>query len=159
MSEPRTSGGASRPSVQVGWILAAVAVLAAVVFAGLWRSAVDDRDAEAARADDLQAELDEIAAAEAALPDLAELAADTFSDDGDWSGGPEFVTVTLEGVGVLRMGELEDYLSELGFSRAVSERMGRTRALDGTQSASGTKVNATWTYHPDNGLQVVFERE
>jgi len=37
--------------------------------------------------------------------------------------------------------------------------MMKMRALDGTQRAAGHNVNATWTYHPDNGLQIVFEVE
>ena len=35
--------------------------------------------------------------------------------------------------------------------------MGQTRALDGTQRAEGKNVNVSWTYHPDDGLQIVFE--
>lgn len=55
--------------------------------------------------------------------------------------------------------DLEMYLAKLGFSPAVYERMNRTRALDGTQSATADGFNVTWTYHPDNGLEAVFERE
>ncbi len=36
-------------------------------------------------------------------------------------------------------------------------RMSDTRALDGTREAQGTNCNVTWTYHPDDGLQMVFE--
>ncbi len=49
------------------------------------------------------------------------------------------------------------YLDELGFSSAVAERMSKTRALDGTQTAEGNNCNVSWTYHPDDGLQMVFE--
>jgi hypothetical protein len=42
----------------------------------------------------------------------------------------------------------------LGFSSATSDRISNTRALDGTLSATGEHVNATWTYHPDDGLQM-----
>ncbi len=52
---------------------------------------------------------------------------------------------------------LKNMLQQLGFSSAVVSRMYRTRALDGTQSATGEHANATWTYHPDPGLQIVFE--
>lgn len=48
-------------------------------------------------------------------------------------------------------------LDELGFSPAVVDRMAATRALDGTLRADGHNCNVTWTYHPDDGLQMVFE--
>jgi hypothetical protein len=37
--------------------------------------------------------------------------------------------------------------------------MTRTRALDGTQDARRQSVNVTWIYHPDCGLQMVFEAD
>lgn len=39
--------------------------------------------------------------------------------------------------------------------RVVSE-MDATRALDGMQRASWDKMSASWTYHPDDGLQVIL---
>jgi hypothetical protein len=47
---------------------------------------------------------------------------------------------------------------------AVISRMDRTRALDGTQDATwsasdGTQIRASWTYHPDAGLNIVLEEE
>jgi hypothetical protein len=48
-------------------------------------------------------------------------------------------------------------LAELGFSASVVDRMDSTRALDGTQTAEGDLAVAFWTYHPDNGLHVIFE--
>ena len=47
-------------------------------------------------------------------------------------------------------------MDELGFSSAAVQRMGQTRALDGTQEADADHVNVTWTFHPDDGLQAVF---
>ena len=35
--------------------------------------------------------------------------------------------------------------------------MSNTRAFDGTQEAEGKNSNVTWTCHPDDGLQMVFE--
>jgi hypothetical protein len=52
---------------------------------------------------------------------------------------------------------LSEYLSALGFSDAVLDRMSNTRALDGTLTAQGDHCNVSWTYHPDDGLQMVFE--
>ena len=47
-------------------------------------------------------------------------------------------------------------MDELGFSSAAVQRMGQTRALDGTQEADADHVNVPWTFHPDDGLQAVF---
>jgi hypothetical protein len=52
---------------------------------------------------------------------------------------------------------LTTVLAELGFSPSVVDRMDSTRALDGTQTAEGDLAVAFWTYHPDNGLHVIFE--
>lgn len=91
--------------------------------------------------------------------DLASEAEAVFSDDTVWRGDHRYVTVTITETSFLSVIDLEMYLAKLGFSPAVYERMNRTRALDGTQSATADGVNVTWTYHPDNGLEAVFERE
>ncbi|MFP4512489.1 MAG: hypothetical protein ACLFRV_06040 [Acidimicrobiales bacterium] len=91
--------------------------------------------------------------------DLGSIAEETFSEESVWQGDDRYLSVTLRDGDFVHVVELDVYLEQLGFSPAVSERMGRTRALDGTQSAHGDGVNVTWTYHPDNGLQAVFERE
>lgn len=48
-------------------------------------------------------------------------------------------------------------LGRLGMPAGTAARMDGTRALDGTQSAEGEHATATWTYHPDDGLRVVFQ--
>ena len=45
---------------------------------------------------------------------------------------------------------------EMGFSDSLLERMGGTRALDGTQTSDNKVVDVSWTYHPDKGLRVVY---
>ena len=54
-----------------------------------------------------------------------------------------------------------DYIKEinktLGFPDSVWEKMLKTRALDGTQSHKTKDFTATWSYHPDNGLDVIYE--
>ena len=47
--------------------------------------------------------------------------------------------------------------SDLGFSSALFEEMGQTRALDGRQSDSNDKYEVSWSYHPDNGLEVMYK--
>jgi hypothetical protein len=38
---------------------------------------------------------------------------------------------------------------------SVVAQMGSTRALDGTRDASFDGMTATWTYHTDDGLEVI----
>lgn len=100
------------------------------------------------------------AAAEAALPDLKDLADKAFdATKVEPEGNAKSLDITLIGYDAPSHQALESFLTTLGFSDAVYTRMMETRALDGTQRAEGRNVNATWTYHPDHGLQVVFEVE
>lgn len=74
------------------------------------------------------------------------------------SGDSEVMHLTLSKVSVLtRKTDLTNMLESLGFSAAVFERMKATRALDGTQTAHGENCNVSWTFHPDDGLNMVFE--
>ena len=50
-------------------------------------------------------------------------------------------------------------LERLGTPSAVRERMGETRAIDGTREESWGSYRATWTYHPDQGLHVVISAQ
>lgn len=43
-----------------------------------------------------------------------------------------------------------------GFSEYLYTRMGQTRALDGTQNEENDNFKVTWTYHPDQGLEVIY---
>lgn len=47
--------------------------------------------------------------------------------------------------------------SLLGLPSSVYERMNHTTALSGTQTYSAYKLEVSWTYHPDNGLEVMYE--
>lgn len=40
---------------------------------------------------------------------------------------------------------------------SVAEKMSSTRALDGMQSQNCGDFTVSWTYHPDNGLKVIYE--
>ena len=40
---------------------------------------------------------------------------------------------------------------------SISEKMSSTRALDGMQSQNCGTFTVSWTYHPDNGLRVIYE--
>ncbi len=48
---------------------------------------------------------------------------------------------------------------ELGFNGSVYSNMLRTSALMGRQSAENDKYRVSWTYHPDDGLEVTYEKK
>lgn len=49
--------------------------------------------------------------------------------------------------------------TELGFSAAVYEKMLNTTALMGRQTEENKKYRVSWTYHPDHGLEVMYEEK
>lgn len=48
---------------------------------------------------------------------------------------------------------------KLGFSSSVSQKMLATTALMGRQTAENKHFRVSWTYHPSNGLEVMYERK
>lgn len=48
---------------------------------------------------------------------------------------------------------------KLGFSDAVYRKMMETSALMGRQSEENNKYRVSWTYHPDAGLEVMYEKK
>lgn len=48
-------------------------------------------------------------------------------------------------------------LGALDMPDSVDARIGSTRALDGTQAAEWDDISASWTYHPDDGLNMILE--
>ena len=52
--------------------------------------------------------------------------------------------------------DIECVLDELGAPSSIVAKMGATRALDGMQTANWSDYEATWTYHPDDGLDVIL---
>lgn len=53
---------------------------------------------------------------------------------------------------------IEDINKKLGLSDSVYRKMTSTRALDGVQAVEENGVRAQWTYHPDKGLEVIYEK-
>jgi hypothetical protein len=47
-------------------------------------------------------------------------------------------------------------LDELDAPQSLVSRMESTRALDGMQSATWSSYEVTWTYHPDDGLDLII---
>ncbi len=52
---------------------------------------------------------------------------------------------------------IEEVNQELGFSSGVYQRMKETTALQGRQTESNDRYTVSWTYHPDKGLEVLYE--
>ncbi|MDH6464331.1 hypothetical protein M2302_004529 [Micromonospora sp. A200] len=74
--------------------------------------------------------------------------------------GDQGKTLTLHGAGKessgLSYSMLECYWSALDMSDAVKAEVGATRALDGRQTGDWGDIHASWSYHPDSGLQMVL---
>jgi len=103
-------------------------------------------------------QLSAIESTRTATPDLIEIAERHLGDTAFVTGDSDSVSVIIFDAGSAKAAPgLQAMLDELGFSSAVVDRMGNTRALDGTRDAQGHNCNVTWTYHPDDGLQMVFE--
>lgn len=52
---------------------------------------------------------------------------------------------------------VEDIIAELGLPQSLFAKMGETRSIDGIQSEEYDYVSVSWSYHPDYGLEVIFE--
>ncbi|RLP89283.1 hypothetical protein EAD89_15130 [Micromonospora sp. BL4] len=76
--------------------------------------------------------------------------------------GDEGKTLTLHGDGKessgLSYSTLECYWSALDMPDSVKAEVEATRALDGRQSGDWADIHASWSYHPDSGLQMVLTR-
>ena len=63
-----------------------------------------------------------------------------------------------EGDNALPIETMGCYLVGLDVPDSVIHRMEQTRALDGAQEAEWDGLHATWTFHPDEGLDIVIEQ-
>ncbi|MER7459889.1 hypothetical protein [Micromonospora sp. NPDC126480] len=74
--------------------------------------------------------------------------------------GDEGRTLTLHGAGEedagLSYSVLLCYWRALDVPDAIVSEIGATRALDGRQTGEWDKMRASWSYHPDHGLQMVL---
>ena len=52
---------------------------------------------------------------------------------------------------------IKNTLNKLGFRESVRNSMGNTTALQGKQTEENEKYKVTWSYHPDHGLEILFE--
>lgn len=65
---------------------------------------------------------------------------------------------TVEGKGGVNAADVTCILDKLGAPAAVVQKMASTRALDGRQTESWGDFTATYTYHPDRGLDMTIEQ-
>jgi hypothetical protein len=129
--------GKSRRGLWIG-----LAAVAAVIFVGLAVTFVVGR-ASAAR----------VMQDTATTCDLALASGAVVGDDG--------ATLTLDGKGAeestgLDITQIACVLFALKTPDAVVAQIDGTRSLDGRQSATWGDVSASWTYHPDNGLDMIL---
>lgn len=54
---------------------------------------------------------------------------------------------------------IENVNKELGFSDSLNEKMNTTTWSQGKQTDENDKFKVTWTYHPDKGLEVMYEKK
>lgn len=154
-SPPESSAASSGSRTNPLWVVIGVLVLALIGATAMWLTTASDLSTAQQSLGQLQqAEADRDAEA-AEVPDLRAVADRYLGDVGFIRGNSDSVSITLTGYGF--ESSLKSMLHELGFSSAVMDRMLQTRALDGTLEADGKNCNVSWTYHPDDGLQMVFE--
>ncbi len=80
------------------------------------------------------------------------------SDDGTWMKYDSNPSNFDEwSVGAWSLGFIEIANEELGLPSSVYQKMLETRSLDGRQSDETDVIEVSWTYHPDNGLEVMYE--
>jgi hypothetical protein len=60
--------------------------------------------------------------------------------------------------GTLNASDLGCIFGQLNTPDYVIHEMGQTTALNGRQSDTWRDFSASWTYHPDNGLDVLFRQ-
>jgi hypothetical protein len=60
-------------------------------------------------------------------------------------------------IGGLDFDDVECVLDALDAPDSMVEKMTSTRALDGMQTGTWGDITATWTFHPDDGLDIILE--
>lgn len=74
-----------------------------------------------------------------------------YNYDSDYSSSTTYASKALSAIRLIHI--------KLSLPSYLYDEMLETRALDGRQSYSGTKVNVSWRYHPDSGLEVRYTKK
>lgn len=53
---------------------------------------------------------------------------------------------------------IQDINKALELPDSLETKMGQTRSIDGRQTEEYDNVTVSWTYHPDKGLEVLYEK-
>jgi hypothetical protein len=83
---------------------------------------------------------------------------DTYPDDFE-NMDPVLVSMLLRDTQSDALEAIRYANKELGFNGSVYSRMLETTALMGRQSEENDKYKVSWTYHPDDGLEVTYEKK
>ncbi len=154
------SGAATTRRRPLPAVVLIILVIGLVATTAMWLTTASDLASSQRTVVSLQAAADVREASAADVPNLKQVADKYFTDASMVYGDAESVSITIQDSDIeLAIVALPPMLTDLGFSSAVIDRMNTTRALDGTLSADGKNCNVTWTYHPDHGLQMVFEAD
>jgi hypothetical protein len=92
----------------------------------------------------------------APVPDPTPFEATRDTCDPEFKGttiGDRGKTFIIDGLGTEAIGCV---LNALGAPESVQQQVWTTRALDGRQSATWSGFSASWTYHPDNGADIII---
>ena len=73
----------------------------------------------------------------------------TEKDDFTWSYYEDYFIPADE--------KIAEINKDLGFSEALYEKMNSTTWSQGVQTESNDEYTVSWTYHPDKGLEVMYE--
>lgn len=84
-------------------------------------------------------------------------------DAGTLADGGQTLVLDMAGSdpfsGDLTYAETLCVLDKLAAPQSVLTKMGSTRSLDGRQADDWNGIEASWSYHPDSGLDVILELE
>ncbi len=47
---------------------------------------------------------------------------------------------------------------KLGFSEVINKKIGNTTAADGIETQINKNFKASWSYSPDKGLEIIYEK-
>jgi hypothetical protein len=101
------------------------------------------------------------ATVELQVTSVLQLAADRCDVDGAIGDDGSSLELDMEGEdfgsGELSYADVACVLEELDVPDSVVSKMDSTRSIDGRQTEDWDGIEANWTYHPDDGLDVILE--
>ena len=83
---------------------------------------------------------------------------DTFPDDYE-NMDPDVLKLLISQTRTDALEAIKYANEELGFNAFVYSKMMETTSLMGRQSEENDKYRVSWTYHPDDGLEVTYEKK